>query len=51
MDNTTQGLIVGIIVFFAVFGLNLLHVGNIAIALIVVVIALVSMLILRRFSK
>jgi len=51
MDNSSQGLIVGVIVFLAVFGLNMLKINTIAIAFITVAIALVSMVILRRIMK
>ncbi|WP_157051904.1 hypothetical protein [Companilactobacillus kimchiensis] len=51
MDNSTQGLIVGTIVFIAVFALNMLKISNIMIALITVVIALVSIVVLRRIYR
>ena len=48
MDTSTQGIIVGLIVFLAVYGLNLLKVNNVLIVGIVVVIALISMWILKK---
>ena len=50
MDRSTLGMILGVIVFVAVWVLNMMNVSNILIAVIVAVIALAGWVILRRIK-